>query len=366
MSKVIWLTDRTRTTTDWTCARKRFLNYHVERTGVAHRDLKLELFLGIIIHDALAAIAFQHRGSGRADIDDIASKAGAAVLETLEDGTDFAREKATLVEGLLRGFHRHVWPRLMLRFPKIVAIEQEMQYEMADGMIFMSRPDLILESPEGEWVYIEYKSTSSKKDEWINQWGAAVQVHSTIRAVEQTLGKAPSQVIVQGLYKGWMSYGKLASPIVYGYKSAGQPPFSKDRFSYDYEKGFFRTPVWALPGGIKKWIEEMPEDILSNQFPQTPPIFVKDDMIDAFFRQRVMRESEIRLAMQMMEAQPEMSQAILDVTFPQKFEACNPGWGTGCEYRAICFGNPEDLVLAGYEPREPHHDLETEQLNAKS
>lgn len=361
MSKVIWLTDRTRTTTDWTCARKRYLNYHAEGRGLVGSSMKVELFLGGVLHDALAAIAFGHQ-EGSVDIDMIASTAGHAVFETLNDGTDFAREQSALTEGLIRGFHRHVWPRLMLRFPKIIAIEREMAFKMDDSVTFMSRPDLILEDAEGEWVYVEYKSTGSKRDEWLNQWSTAVQVHSTIRAVEETLSKAPSQVIVQGLYKGYRAYGKLSTPFVYGYKATGQPPFSKDRYSYDYEKGFFRAPVWTFPGGSKDWIANMPEDVMSNQFPQTPPIFIKDDMIDAFFRQRLMREYEIRLALQMMESlDAEARQGVLDMAFPQKFEACNPGWGTGCEYRSVCFGDANDPLNMGYELREAHHDLEAEQ-----
>ena len=368
-NKVIWLTDRTRIVTDWQCPRKRYLNYHAEGRGLVSADLKLELFLGIIIHDSLAAIAFQHQ-SGSVDIDLIASTAGQQVKEALENrGPEFCNEQSTLVEGLIRGFYRHVWPRLMAQYPKIIAIEQEMSYDINKDIRFMSRPDLILESPDGEWAYIEYKSTGSKREEWVAQWTTAVQVHSTIKAVEATLGQAPSTVIVQGLYKGFSNYGKLNSPIVYGYLRQGQPPFSKDEFSYEYKKGFFRAPIWTLPGGVKQWIENMPPEVLADQFPQTPPIFVKDALVEAFFRQRIVRETEIRMALDMKEQMksPADQQAILDGSFPQNWGACNTGYGTGCEYRPVCHGRLENPLSSGYELREPHHDAEMESLdNAQS
>src|SRR5205814_10201562 len=144
-----------------------------------------------------------------------------------------------------------------------------------DGMIFMSKPDLVLRHKEsGELWYVEYKTTSSKQDKWVNQWGTAVQLHSSIRAIEAALSEKVVGVIVQGLYKGYEAYGKQSSPFCYAYRRQGNPPFTKTETRYEYAPGFKRSPVWQLDGGVRAWVESMPEEVLTNQFPQSPPIYV--------------------------------------------------------------------------------------------
>ena len=366
MSEPLRLYDRSRTTTDWTCKRKRYLNYEYEGRGIVPQSTGLELFMGSALHDALAAIAIQHQ-SGSIDIDLIASTARKAMFDSLSASTGdneyevltFANEQSALVEGLLRGFHKHVWPRLIAQYPTIVAVEQEMTY-VHDNLTFMARPDLVVGDAEGNNYYIEYKSTSSKREEWINSWGTAVQLHSTIRAIESTLGISMTGVIIQGLYKGYQSYNKQNSPFCYAYKRNGNPPFTKDEIAYEYKAGFKRYPTWELPGGVKAWVNGMSTEALADQFPQTPPIFLKQDLIDRFFAQRAIRENEINMAHQMMAActHEKDKQIILDGSFEQNFEACSPAWGRGCAYRQICFGNVTDPLSSGFSYRTSHHDLE--------
>lgn len=355
--------DRSRTTTDWGCQRRRYLQYHYDGRGIVSGNIQLELFLGTTLHDALAAIAISHPNT---DIDLIASTAATQVVSTLteangngDDSVLFAHEQASLIEGLLRGYFKVVWPRLIDTYPEIVAVEQEMTYKVGDRIVFMSKPDLILGDREGNWTYVEFKSTSSKKEEWINSWGTAVQVHSTVRAVEETLGKAPIATIVQGLYKGYVSYGKQSSPLCYAYRKSGAPPFTTDQFSYDYKPGYRRHPVWELDGGVKAWIDNMSDEILMSQFPQTPPIFVKDELIDSFFAQRQYREQEIAMALGMLNGLDEQeSKDILDISFQQKWDQCFPAWGRACPYREICHSGMTDPLSHGWEHRVPHHTPE--------
>lgn len=368
MTNPLYLYDRSRVTCDWSCPRKRYWQYQFKGKGVVSDNLSLELFMGSSIHDALAGIA---SGGG---IDDLATAAQKSVFTTLMgaskgeaeyEALTFADEQSALVEGMVRGFYRQVWPRLMASYPIILFVEEEMTYEH-DGMVFMSKPDLVLQSNEGRTVYVEYKSTSSKKDSWVNSWNTAVQLHSTIRAVEATKGVKVDEVLVQGLYKGYESYNKQNSPFCYAYHRYGNPPFSPAETLYEYKAGYKRIPTWELEGGVRKWVEEMPNHILQDQFPCSPPIYIKEDLVDAFFRQRAFREAEIRLAMQMLEvADGEAKEDILNVTFPQKFEQCTPYFGRPCSYSQLCFGSVEDPLQQGYMWREPHHALEMEEQNAE-
>lgn len=369
-SKPLIFYDRSRVTTDWKCRRARYLGYEYQGKGLTSGGIHLELFMGTTIHDALSGIA------NGVDIEAIALAAKQQLSDALfsasqsEPGIDqFIAEQTALTEGLVRGFHRHVWPRLLAQYPTIVAVEQEMTFRHneagqpdPDGTFwFMSKPDLILEDKEGNLFYIEYKSTSSNKDTWVNSWQDAVQLHSTCRAVEQTLGRPVTGVVVQGLYKGYQAYNKQNSPFCYTYHRPGVPPFNKPEHRYEYAAGYKRYPVWLKDGGIKEWVENMPENMLTEQFPQTPPIFINDKLVDAFFRQRAEREAEIALASRGAEnPDPAVGQLILDMSFDQDFSQCRPSFGKGCQFRKICHGRGGDPLQLGFSYRQPHHDPEVE------
>ena len=285
-------------------------------------------------------------------------------------GELFSREQSALVNGLLRVFYKNMWPNLISQYPTIIAIEQEMLYKHHGNMVFMCKPDLVLESPEGELVYCEWKSSSSKKEEWINQWNTSIQVHATMKAIEETLKKPVLGTIVQGLYKGYYSYGKFSSPIAYGYyyQKAANPPFTKGSVMYssEYKAGYKRTPVWEMEGGMKTWVERMSQETTSEQLPQTPLIFPRWDLSDAFFRQRTTRESNILNTTHFDGS--DLSVEELDTLYPQSFKACSPGYGHKCNFYTICHGGPAILedplsngyILKNHEHEAPYHELAKE------
>ena len=359
--------DRSRIVTDWTCPRKRWWQYEFGGRGIQPDVTSLELFLGTALHDGFARIGDSHVAG--VDIDAIASQAQRDVFESLSatpvgeipdpDTLTFAAEQAALVEGILRGFYRYGWPRLLQEGWKIVAVEREVLYSISAILKFMSKPDLILEDPEGNWWYVEFKSTSSKKSSWIDQWATAVQLHSSVEAVRETLGHEVTGVIVQGLYKGYESYGRQNSPFCYAYVRAGNPPFTQDQVRYDYQAGFRRQPVWERNGGVASWVAGMPDEILADQFPQVPPIFLKEELIADFFRQTHLREDEIAAGMAYIAAGGDLT-SMLNEVFPQRFDQCSPGWGRGCSYRRLCHGRVDDPLSQGYTYRVPHHQPEVD------
>src|SRR5258708_9057575 len=134
------LYDRSRVTTDWQCPRKRFWQYEYAGKGIVSGNTNLELWLGITVHDGLAAIATQYL-AGTVDIDAIAIAGRKQMYDSLmgtgeaflQDEYNFACEQGALVEGLLRGFYRAVWPRLLGQYPIVRMIEQEIHYDH-DGL----------------------------------------------------------------------------------------------------------------------------------------------------------------------------------------------------------------------------------------
>lgn len=360
-------TSRTRAESDWSCSRRRFWQYEYNDLGLVPDSTGLELYVGTIIHDGLSAIAHQHGLEKKAvDIDNIARVSGVQIKEAMLAGDDswkgqqHANEQATLVEALIRGYFRSVWPNLIAEYPIVLAFEEELLLKHdIDGKLkedgnfyYKCIPDLVLSNGEAQ-RYVEFKSTSSKKEQWINSWSYAIQVHATAKTVEMAT-EVPTSTQVVGLYKGYENYGKLNTPLVYGYFKAGNPPFVKEEWSYEYKAGLKRTPVWEREGGVKRWIEEMPLPLLSEQFPLTGPIFTKDHLVEEYLAQRAVRESVISLSVNVLKgASPDQIRDIMHGTFPQKFSACNPGWGRECDFIRLCHGEQGvDPTKRGFSIKE--------------
>lgn len=375
------LHSRPRAEMDWECPRRRYWAYEYDGTGLDAEVESLEQFMGTSLHDGLAAIALFHQ-KGSVDIDLIAETARQQVSDNLrangvgtpEQIENFAAEQGALIEGLLRGYHRHAWPLLLAKYPKILAVEADCSFRHNErgeadpkGLWeFMAKPDLVLATEdESEIVYVEAKSTGTKKEQWINSWDKAVQVHATQPAIESTLGVKPTGAIVQGFYKGYVSYGKLSSPMCYAYHRWGNPPFTQTETLYEYRAGYKRYPTWQLEGGVKKWIDGMPSEVLMEQFPVTPTIFPDADLLTRFFSQRGVRELDIRMTRELL-MNPDLDEtsrtAMLDVTFPQRFNKCKPSWGFECPMQVLCFGNMGDPLKAGMRRRSAHHQTEVDQL----
>ena len=225
--------DRSRSTTDWTCPRMRYWQYEADGTGYVPEDEAVELFTGTTVHTALSSIATgqliedgkHHTPKSispmadppKVDIDSIAKTAADSMYafhlpeNALESQIVYAKEQAALIYGMIKGFYQHTWPQLMAKY-EIVSIEEEMFFvhdqhgkgDLKAFFVMMVKPDLVLRDKlDGSLTYLEYKTTSSKDENWIAQWNDAVQVHSTINAIEQSLGEKPTHCLVQGLYKGY-------------------------------------------------------------------------------------------------------------------------------------------------------------------
>src|SRR3990167_9048363 len=207
---------RARAEKDWDCQRSRYYEYDYQG-GIQKDILALELFVGSCIHDALSAIATQYSGGKVVDIDSIASTAGSLVHDTLFEhhglegpvplsaGWLIMMEQSTLVECLIRGYYRLVWPNLIKQYSIVIDCETETIYPHDhDGLfnkkgpfVYMAKPDLLLSNGQ-DIVYIEYKSTGNKKAEWINSWNSAIQVHGSVKAAEFTYKQSASGFGVLG------------------------------------------------------------------------------------------------------------------------------------------------------------------------
>lgn len=361
---------------DWHCPRSRFYGYEIYGRGISPPETQLSLYLGTLIHDGVAAMVHNvpiekivEAGVRQLRAKLLEGRGPHGPKELDSDAQYFAEEQCALAEGLLRGFYRARWPQICEAYPEVVLCEKELVYDYEiDGqqLRFLSKPDLVRRDKEGNlWVF-EWKTTSSNKEEWIHQWETAVQVHAQIKTIETALGEPVAGCIVQGFYKSYVSqWNRLESIFAYAYHKPGEPPFSKPIWAYEYKAGLRKSPIWQREGGVKQWVEEMPIPLLASQFPCTPPIFVKDRLVDAFFKQQGHREVQINDFMEQTHPDDEGYDEMLGVVFPQHFESCN-AWSRPCSFKRLCFGADVVPLSIGYTLRHSHHELEEQALNESS
>lgn len=357
---------------DWRCPRFRYYAYEYQG-GLVADNLSLDLFLGTCVHDAVAGLL-----RGAVSPATIAADVAAGVTATLSrywrvpepaagaslsDAQRQVREKATWVESVVHGLARVLVPSLRgqvvgVEVPCIFPHDQTGQENTAGPFVFRCRPDVVLDTPDG-LVYLEIKTSSTKRAEWITSWQTAIQIHATMRALAFTFRRPVAHAVVQGIYKGSEAFGRLTSPLVYGYLTRGTPPFARPSYAYEWRPGLTRTPVWDIPGGAAGWMANMPVAQLSEQFPQTPPIAYQPAMTEAFFRQRAIREQAVRaLPAALREEDPAAcpdADTLLDTHYPQTFSACRPAWGDPCPYFAICHGGVSDPLAQGFRHRDTDH-----------
>lgn len=354
--------DRSRRVQDWKCRRSRYWAYEYEGLGISPAKRALYFDIGDHLHRGLAALLRQE-----GDLEEIVRdvvEGFRGVTHNLEGPKQ--EEQCALVEGILRGWARVVLPRILQEY-RVLHVEEEFPYERGRLRLGVT-PDALLERLTDETLwYREHKTTGYLDDRWFPQWPKAIQLHSTAQAVGARLGREVTGVIVGGLYKGYENRkagGRQESIFCYGYVRPAT--IGGEETLYEWRAGSRKVPVWEMPGGVRRWVQQMPQHVVEAQFAETPPIFLNDLLVEAFWRQTEPREVEIReareaIALARSHGDEEAVTDLLDRYFPQSFDQCAPAIGSACPFSDVCF-NPiiqRDPLRSGlYVWRRPHHALD--------
>lgn len=368
-----WHTDRSRIEAGWTCGLRRYYGYDFQGRGITPIGEAMSYYtFGSIQHAGLETLA--RRYGEEADVigDVIQEARREAITKSEMAGLANGVETANLASGLLYGFWLHVWPRLMRDYD-IVAIEPECWVDLGDDIRFMSRPDLVLRHKvTGEYVYYEYKTTASVDPKWVSGWTSAVQVHAGLSAASTSLQLSINACIILGLFKGYRDrkYGDQRSIFTYGKRYAGTPGVVPVQYTFDMRtrgKGWEQFPVHEYPGGTAAWVQGLPEEILSKQYVETPPILVRRDMVDKFLLGTRRRERTLRTfrAECIANGTETPNENVLGRVYEAHYNQCTPTWGDPCPFRQVCWQPwvAKDPVGSGlYTWRTPHHTPELTQL----
>lgn len=436
------------------CLRKRWLEYDSgpHGMGIRRKAHALPLVTGTYVHEATAEIlqAFQREREIGQPLNTIIRSAvegatdryqktlaGRGFLNLSEDVDQVVEEQCALVEGLVRGAFRLVWPSLLQEWTPVL-IEQECEYVfgctcgLADGVggrkeheargctgiLWMSRPDLIMEHRERKILANFQLKTARRVDKsWKTQWEGNVQLAVEAAGAEARLGRRVEEMWVLGMVKGdrkagWdRDYGSLdqddlpsgapkqqQSPFCYGYFSPGTPPMVPPQWRWANEyfddtpsryqqnkapgprgyrhtltKDYQRVPSWKQhpPLGegetvLEWWVRNMPEEVLRKQYYLAGPYQRPARLVERFFDQAYSHEKDYANRLAVIAASPGSLEETLDAEIPPSWD-CHRYYQE-CPFIPICHEAEasKDPIGSGlYVPRRPHHEPERELAREK-
>lgn len=338
-----------RVSTDEHCERARYYASEFGGTGIQSTSSGWDLVFGNILHKYLNDLATNGRtnyNAARVEVQEAALKAGL--------GTILARDYSVVAEGQLRGFVRWIWPQWMDQF-EIVETERLRHWEAQVGFIFRYKQDILLRSrTTGLLVYPDYKTTSSDDPKWIAAWNKSAQLHSSMYAMLHGYNIDIDHSLAVGLYKGYKDRKDKDVPrSIFSYGWVNREYSMMPKYAYEYQRGrgWERFSTAEEFENLESWIANMPEAVLSQQFPTSAPIHLRTDIAATYFRQQLLREQEIMEAINALHQSTDIKEIeyLLDKHFRQDFSKCQPAYGFGCEFANICWipSVAEDPIASG-------------------
>lgn len=409
------------------CARARWLAYSYKGIGLRPRAEALPLATGTAVHWPITQ-ALQWM----ADYEEVPSRermrvwiaAGALIYRgkvaargfdegTSEEAGFIAGEQGSLIEGLAWVAWRVLLPWLHQEF-RILAVEQEETVVVGctcglgdgvgepgdhekrtdlspntltfgcSGVVMLSRPDFLLQRrSDGAIGVADLKSSAYAPRDAHGEEHIVQMAFGTLGA-ERRLGKAVTHYYVVNLLKGkrevpYANKGESGalkqqiSPLCYGWWRAGDPPFDKEEWKWEYtrEKGYSKIPLWLSPA-LKKladeagmtaaefWVMEMlPQEAVDGLVAVSPPFQRPDNLMKALVEEVVAEEREWAWKTGEIEG---LEDPQLNALVRRSWD-CHNFYGRSCEFVGICsqgsgWERPE--LLGRFVAREKHHKPEAE------
>lgn len=358
--RVVYYEDRSGAETDDRCGMRYWWSHEEGGAGLVPRQEALAYRVGRQIHEDLSAIA-QSDDISKGALEEMTDELTAALTEEDKRNQD-NMELLYRRMGWIAAFGLFLEPKIRLDY-ETVAVEKELILRRGDLVVAVT-PDRILRNrKQGFLVYREYKSTVSASQKWMNSWKYAVQIHSSLAAVNEAAKEDVRFAQVMGLMKGDYRNGKLSHPYVWAWHN---PATGAWTHLYEEARGanWVSMPVWEYPGGIVEWVAKCGEEVAMQQFPHTEPIFFNGRLLHGWCERRLERQKEMAAVRGTCHKNP----TTRELYYGKVTSQCNPPFGDSCPYLLLCWNPVAGDNAAGhpdYIPREPHHQLEVQMRKEK-
>ena len=346
-------TDRSAANLDDKCGMAFYHNRLAGGKGLVPKVEADAFRVGRIIHEDLSLIG---------NLADISEESIKGIVGEIMAGVDPSKVERRAMEDLYRrlgwivGFALFIEPKIRAEYEN-VSIEQEIALDRSPLIVGVTPDRLLRHRKQGYLVYREYKSFAYGGQKWQDSWKYAIQLHTSLKAIEEEFGEAPRFAQVMGLSKGYYSnteMRRLMHPYVYGYYNE-----TTQTWSTQYRSGnsWIARPVWEHPLGLVEWVKSCGTDAALNMFPHTEPIFLNEEMLNSWVRRRQHRERLMYAVKEEVKTNYEVRQ----LWFEQRTDRCRPPVGDACPYLPLCWNaahhtRPE--LHPDFVERVPHHDLE--------
>lgn len=362
MNKVIPLiTDRSAAETDDTCGMKFWWNRIAEDGGIVPRAEPEALAVGAAIHEDFAFLAQMDDLS-----EDNLARYADSLLTSLTDDDKLDQRRMEIL------YRRIGWFIAWALF-KEPGIRENWENVAVEGELILDRsplwlqvtPDRLLRNRHDPLLvkYLEYKSCLSASKKWLDSWRYAIQIHSSLKAVQEEIGESIRYATVVGLVKGSYSFAddRLMHPYVWAWQNQ-----SSAEWEHRYDKArtnqWLPMPVWEFGSkdgrAIVEWVKRCGALVADQQFPSTAPIFLDERMLDEWITRRTYR---LRMIEEVKDecAKDPSTRAIY---FEARTKNCRPPFGDSCPYIPLCWNAERarsPLASGDFIKRTPHHDLES-------
>lgn len=219
------LTSRSAVLTYQVCPRKRYLNYHVNQTGITSSFLNLDLAIGSCCHRGLQHLLEHcrvHHPDGDFEekcIDEAVEHALNMWMNDfcsncnfkargLEDFTYVMYESANLIEGLIRSWAIYRLP-LFLEQYEVLEVEKEEIFPFNKDVIFQAKADGLLRNrSNNELVILSIKTAAQFLPITMTQILYDMQGMSEIACVKNRLNNITSEILDDTLNKKYLKFAK--------------------------------------------------------------------------------------------------------------------------------------------------------------
>lgn len=413
------LVDRSRADRYHHCPRARYLGYEYRGRGLAPVTPSIPLSTGTTVHLGLEELL---KGNG---VEVAVRRAQAEYDRQIEEYTAITgplsreryftwQEQRSLCEALVRVYERRGLPKLHAEW-EIAGVEEEVEWELAPGILFMSRLDgRLIHKVTGDMSVLSFKTNSGYDvDSSMDDFKIDMQSITETTAVRRAgLGDPLSvkmELLVKGSWKkveagrgvngreqdnalvhpylkiepnglmewAWSYYWTCATPHVTTWKN-GRKVACPGGKRHGLGETYSRSALFPVGTGdkphktVEEWVAELdagdvqPDagDALGNVLylpdPMTLPVGSEERIQQLAAQEMLIAEFAPKI-----DHTTDEGRQLLNIHFPQYTHNCNHSYGGKCSFHDICWNARPQAALQdpfsiGYTYRTPHHDRERE------
>jgi hypothetical protein len=402
-----------------TCPRLCWLRYYADGTGYESVKLDVARSTGSLLHSIITTLLQFVRATDRLPDSSQIDKAVVDALaeykaEANQRGLDLEQQgdmvfelqrQAHLAEGLARAWVRVRLPQIHEQY-KVACVEQEWEVALDPQMLMatilagtyhpddvvniepikvmgggeivdMVRIDAVLSRrADGELWPLELKTTGWISEDWLESWRYDSQMLQHVWACERHFPLAVcGGVLLEAFYKGVKRKDDQTgvttwySPLIHAYLHRGAPPFDEDQIvwdsSFSRRKGWEPLDVWNWGGTEAKWVEMMPDELLTNQL-YSREIMRSTREQEIWVRQTIPEQQDVQWAVERLAdlAVTEKTKVgIMDHVFPAILskDCFSNKYRRRCSMIGVCYDGLNPADSQEFRPREPHHAGEREE-----